>query len=84
MLREFVMLTEEAVKEGTERGISLFMESLEDDLAKGEVIAECGSVENALVNLFENEGYAVTGNVECLDESKMDTMLSQFKKEGLL
>ena len=86
MLREFVTLVDEAVDDGFNRGLNLFMENLEEDLTKSEVIAEVGGVDTLFAAILENEGYAVedTGeDLENLDESKIDAMLDHFKKEGI-
>lgn len=86
MLREFVTLVDEAVDDGFNRGLNLFMESLEEDLTKSEVIAEVGGVDTLFAAILENEGYAVEGSdeaLESLDESKIDEMLEHFKKEGI-
>ena len=48
MIREFTKLVTEAVDAGTERGLNLFMESLEEDLSKAEVIEECGGIDEVI------------------------------------
>jgi len=86
MLREFVKLVDEAVDDGFNRGLNLFMENLEEDLAKSEVIAEAGSVDNVVAAILEADGYEVElqdEELENLDETKIDAMLDHFKKEGL-
>ena len=86
MLREFVALVSEAVDDGFNRGLNLFMESLEEDLAKSEVITEAGGVDNLFAAILENDGYAVElqdADLENLDEGKIDAMLTHFKKEGI-
>ena len=86
MLREFVQLVDEAVDDGFNRGLSLFMENLEEDLAKSEVISEVGGVDTLFAAILENDGYEVEitdAELESLDESKIDAMLEQFKKEGI-
>lgn len=86
MLREFVQLVDEAVDDGFNRGLNLFMESLEEDLMKSEVIAEAGGVDTLFAAILENDGYAVDlqdAELENLDEGKIDAMLTQFKKEGI-
>ena len=86
MLREFVQLVDEAVDDGFNRGLSLFMENLEEDLAKSEVISEVGGVDTLFAAILENDGYEVEltdTELENLDESKIDAMLEQFKKEGI-
>ena len=86
MLREFVQLVDEAVDDGFNRGLNLFMESLEEDLMKSEVIAEAGGVDTLFAAILENDGYEVElqdSDLENLDEGKIDAMLTQFKKEGI-
>jgi len=86
MLREFVKLVDEAVDDGFNRGLNLFMENLEEDLAKSEVIAEAGGVDVLFAAILENDGYEVElrdEDLENLDESKIDAMLEHFKKEGI-
>ncbi len=86
MLREFVKLIDEAVEDGFSRGLNLFMENLEEDLAKSEIIAEYGGVDRVFAAILEADGYEVElqdKDLENLDESKIDAMLEHFKKEGI-
>jgi len=86
MLREFVALVNEAVDDGFNRGLNLFMENLEEELAKSEVIAEAGGVDTVIATILEADGYEVSvkdEDLENLDESKIDAMLDHFKKEGI-
>ena len=86
MLREFVTLVDEAVEDGFNRGLNLFMENLEEDLAKSEIIAEAGGVDRKIAAILEADGYEIElqgEDLENLDESKIDAMLDHFKKEGL-
>jgi hypothetical protein len=86
MLREFVKLVDEAVDDGFNRGLNLFMENLEEDLAKSEVIAEHGGVDSVFAAILETDGYEVelqNEELENLDETKIDAMLTHFKKEGI-
>jgi len=83
MLREFVKLVEDVVDEGFDRGINLFMETLEEDLAKTEMITENGGVDSVLANIFESSGYSIEEDFENLDEQKIDALLDHFKKEGI-
>jgi len=85
MLREFVALVNEAVDDGFNRGLNLFMENLEEDLAKSEVIAEAGGIDTVVAAILEADGYEVawSDELENLDESKIDEMLEHFKKEGI-
>jgi hypothetical protein len=86
MLREFVALVNEAVNDGFDRGLNLFMENLEEDLAKSEVITEAGGIDTVVAAILEADGYEVSvkdEDLENLDESKIDAMLDHFKKEGI-
>ena len=86
MLREFVALVNEAVDDGFNRGLNLFMENLEEDLAKSEIIAEAGGVDTVIATILEADGYEVSvkdEDLENLDESKIDAMLDHFKNEGI-
>ena len=86
MLREFVELVNEAVDDGFNRGLNLFMENLEEDLAKSEIISEAGGVDTIFAAILEDGGYKVARTdegLESLDESQIDAMLHEFKKEGL-
>ncbi|MFA7507002.1 MAG: hypothetical protein WCZ11_02065 [Bacilli bacterium] len=87
MLREFVKLVDEAVDDGFNRGLNLFMENLEHDLTKLSTIQEAGGVDSLMAAILENDGYEVELTdeaLESLDEGKMDAMLKQFKKEGII
>lgn len=87
MLREFVKLVDEAVDDGFNRGLNLFMENLEEDLIKSEVISENGGVDNVFAAILEADGYEVElhdEELENLDEGKIDAMLDHFKKEGVV
>lgn len=83
MLREVVTLVNEAVDEGHERGVSLFMENLEEDLAKEHIFEQHGGVDPVMVKLFEESGIKVE-DVEALeemDEEKVDQMLKDLEKD---
>jgi len=84
MLREFVQLIDEAVDEGFERGLNLFMEGLEEDLAKDEVITESGSFDAYVAVMMERDGIPVEILEENIDETKLDAALKELKKEGIL
>jgi len=84
MLREFVKLIDEAVDEGFARGLNLFMEGLEEDLTKTEVLAEVGGVDSYVANMLTSDGIDVEVLEEEIDERKVDALLAQFKKEGIL
>lgn len=58
MLRNQYQLISEAVDEGFDRGVDLFVEQLEEDLHKSEVLKEYG--EDAVVGgMMENAGVNV-------------------------
>ena len=86
MLREFVQLVSEAVDDGFNRGLNLFMENLEEDLAKSEILSET-SIDQVVAEMLVADGFEVdavaTADMENLDESKIDAMLEQMEKEGL-
>lgn len=87
MLREFTKLVNEAVDDGFNRGLTLFMENLEEDLIKSEVITEAGSVDRIFAAILEADGYEVElcdDDLENLDENKINAMLKHFKKEGIV
>lgn len=84
MLREFVKLIDEAVDEGFDRGLNLFMEGLEEDLTKSEYLTEAGGFDAYATRMFETDGISVEVLEEELDETKIDAMLEQFKKEGIV
>lgn len=59
MLRDkFIEIISEGLYEGYSRGITVFMESLEEDLAKKEVINE-SSLDGVIDYLMEDAGYFV-------------------------
>lgn len=86
MINEFVQLTEEAVDEGYERGISMFMENLEEDLAVNDVITEAGDIDNIISEMFTAEGFTTEEVIseEEIDEEKVDALYDEFKKQGLV
>lgn len=86
MLREFVGIVNEAVDDGFNRGLNLFMENLEEDLAKSEIITEAGGVDSVVAAILESDGYEVSitdEELDSIDESQLDAMLDHFKKEGI-
>ena len=59
MLREkFTEIIAEALTQGYSRGIDVFMEGLEEDMAKREVLQE-NSVEAVIEHLMAEAGYEV-------------------------
>ena len=83
MLREYTQLVSETIDDGFERGISLFMENLEADLAKSEVISEAGNVDNVLKAMFEGYTNEQLDEQEATDD-EVDSLLQNLKKEGLI
>jgi hypothetical protein len=64
MLRDkFIEIISEGLYEGYSRGITVFMESLEEDLAKKEVINE-SSLDGVIDYLMEDAGYVVEDDEE--------------------
>jgi hypothetical protein len=90
MFREHLSLIQEAVVEGSNRGIESFLETLNQDLNVEEVIEESGGIDNAMKQLFTENGYSVTelkNDEEVLEEDidkKLDSILESLKKEGLV
>ena len=82
MIREFVDLVNEAVDSGYERGVNMFMENLESDLQKDEIISEQeNGVDGVIKHLFISEGYEVEEDLENLDEEKLDEALAALDNE---
>ncbi len=61
MLRPFVNLVQEAVLEGFDRGVHLFMETLNQDIGKSQVFNEYG-VDNVISGLFKENNISLTEN----------------------
>ena len=84
MLREVVQLVNEAVDEGHERGVSLFMENLEEDLAKEHIFEEFGGVDPVMSALFEEQGIA-TSELTALEEMRdeeIESMMQDLEDSG--
>lgn len=82
MIREFVDLVDEAIDSGYERGVNMFMENLEIDLKKNEIISEQkDGVNDVLKQLFISEGYTIEEDLENLDEEKLDEALAAIDEE---
>ena len=65
MLREkFAEIIGEALYNGYKRGIDVFMEGLEEDLAKSEVFEEGVTPEDIIDFLMEDAGYEVVEGTE--------------------
>jgi len=80
MLREFIQLVDEAVDEGYDRGLNLFMESLEEDLTKNEVIAESGGFDKVISEMMTADGIELL-NEEEISEDQIDALLKELEKE---
>ncbi|MDX1699351.1 MAG: hypothetical protein R3250_01975 [Melioribacteraceae bacterium] len=84
MLREVVQLVNEAVDEGHERGVALFMENLEEDLAKEHIFEEFGGVDPVMAALFEEQGIE-THELTALEEMKdeeVDALMQDLEDSG--
>ena len=78
MLRNFCKLVSEAVNQGSERGIKLFIESLEIDLEKEEIYENHG-VAGVLTHFFESEGYDVdVDENDDISEEDIDSLLDDL------
>lgn len=70
MSQKFLALIDESVNEGYDRGIDLFMENLETDLAKHEVIAEAEGLDNIISAIMEDEDVDPTNEKAPIEEGK--------------
>ena len=61
---KFAEIIAEALHGGYSRGIDVFMEGLEEDLAKSEVFEEGVSTEDVIDFLMEDAGYEVVEEAE--------------------
>jgi len=95
MLREHLTLIEEAVSEGSNRGIQSFLETLDQDMKVDEIIEESGGIDEVMKQLFLENGYTATEvemeKTEVLEENdeqsldaKIDSILDSLKKEGIV
>lgn len=80
MLKEFVELVNESVDEGFERGIALFMENLEVDFAKEQLLNEHG-FEAVMTQLFENANVKVESEGDEKSMSKLDKEIEMLEAE---
>lgn len=82
MLRKFENLVNEAIEDGFARGTNVFMENLEEDLVKDEIITEAGSFDNVLNELFEGSDDNIDDdNIDDIDMEKVDDLLSELGDE---
>lgn len=91
MFREQLELINEAVLEGSNRGIESFLETINKDMQTEEIIEESGGIDETMKQLFMENGVSVTEldgeNTEVLEEdleTKIDSILESLKKEGLV
>ena len=90
MFREQLELINEAVLEGSNRGIESFLETINKDMQTEEIIEESGGIDETMKQLFMENGVSVTefdDNTEVLEEdleTKIDSILESLKKEGLV
>jgi hypothetical protein len=84
MLREVVQLVNEAVNEGHERGVSLFMENLEEDLIKDHIFEEHGGVDPVMATLFEEQGIETSeySALEELKDEEIDGLMQDLEDSG--
>ena len=81
MLREFIQLVDEAVDEGFDRGLNLFMEGLEEDLAKNEIITENGGFDKVVGKMLLESGAVETLSEEAITEADIDALLAELAGE---
>ena len=84
MLREVFQLVNEAVDEGHDRGVALFMENLEEDLAKDHIFEEFGGVDPVMAKLFEEHGIE-TSELTALEEmadAEVDALMKDLEDSG--
>ncbi len=79
MIREFIQLVDEAVDEGFDRGLNLFMEGLEEDLAKSEIIAESGGFDKVVSQMMTADGIELL-NEEEISEERIDALLKELEE----
>ena len=60
MFREHLEMINEAVLEGSNKGIESFLETLDNDLKMDEIIEESGGVDAMMQQLFVENGLSVT------------------------
>ncbi|MBT3298843.1 hypothetical protein HN385_07965 [archaeon] len=60
MFREHLEMINEAVLEGSNKGIESFLETLDKDLKMDEIIEESGGVDAMMQQLFVENGFSVT------------------------
>lgn len=100
MFREYVKLIDESVDEGANKGIQLFLETINNDLELEEINEQVGGIEETVKRIFHENGFTITdleplheddsqnkNEDQLLDEaldSRLDEILSELKKEGIV
>lgn len=98
MFREYVELIDESVNEGANRGVHLFLENLNQDMIIDELFEELGGADATIKQIFVENGFETTElelmesetastMTESEDEAfdkKLDNILEQLKKEGVV
>jgi hypothetical protein len=92
MFREHVTLIEEAVLEGSKRGVDFFLETLNQDMQVEEIIEESGGIDEAMKQLYTENGYEITEleeesevlNEESNEELTKDEEMIDKKLDGIL
>lgn len=69
MFREYTQLVNEAIKEGVQRGVDLFLEGLNQEMVMDQITESYDGIDNVIRSLFEEEGYTVT-EFEAIDEAE--------------
>jgi uncharacterized protein YpuA (DUF1002 family) len=61
MLREFVELVTEAVNDGYQKGLNLFVESIESDLERESIYEEYG-IDDVIAHVFNESNINLSGD----------------------
>ena len=81
MFREHLEMINEAVLEGSNKGIESFLETLDKDLKMDEIIEESGGVDAMMQQLFVENGLSVTEIDEDAEVLAEDQETSETKEE---
>lgn len=93
MLRkEFISIVENTVNAGFDRGVSLFLENLEETMGKQAVFEQFGGVDNTINKLLEEsfnlapmtEAESNDDSADDLDDDSIDQVLDMLQKDGYL
>jgi hypothetical protein len=87
MLRkEFIQIVENTVEQGFNRGVTLFLENLEESLGKESIFEQFGGVDNTINALMEQElGEELpqeNQEMPDMDESLIDRAMAELEKDG--